>query len=533
MIQLNISEKDLQNEEKVKEIAISIFRMKRLAFGTTESYDDKLDKCFGYYNGTMPVTVFEKYNGYNSRVVNFAKPICDTATQTFIGDMPNITTSDKRVAEKNRISLFTQKLNNADFGTHICETAHYSSKCGTGFLALYNELGDKFPRFRELNPRFADSVYDCTLAKRHIMSYYMCEVDEPTNGGTALKSYVLYIYTKKKIYAFKTNSRMIGNASVPDTTKDAIMPFSAWTLVKANGEEEKVASVEHNFNDIPIVEFPNNAEFLGDAEPVFDLIAFYNDLFNNRGKNVHDIVNYVLYIKNATIGNEDDRKAFIEMLEQNKVLALEGDNVDAKFLSNPLNQEQLQMLQNNVKDNIHYISRVPDLSSVDFSQNASDPIIKIKTKPLLDLCKQKEKFFSKPLIRVIRMVLEWCKNNDADYKNYSFDLSKVSLKYTHTLPSNDSDMITMITNLQNSRMANPEVLLENLSFIPSVHDYIVGMQEWNESVDKAKRENQNIIKDNGVNQNNIDKQKPLSKDQMDNKRNFNLGLADRQSDNKE
>ena len=58
-------------------------------------------------------------------------------------------------------------------------------------------------------------------------------------------------------------------------------------------------------------------------------------------------------------------------------------NVDAKFLTNALDQAQLQKLADNIKDLIHFISRVPDLSGIDFSQNASDPIIKIKTKPLL------------------------------------------------------------------------------------------------------------------------------------------------------
>ena len=90
-------------------------------------------------------------------------------------------------------------------------------------------------------------------------------------------------------------------------------------------------------------------------------------------------------------------------------------------------------------------------------------------------------------------------------------------------------MITMITNLANSGMANPEVLLQQLSFVPSVHDYIKGMNKWNELVDKRKLLNQN---NNGNNATNLERQNatPLTKDNMDNRDNFNRGNADKITD---
>ena len=128
------------------------------------------------------------------------------------------------------------------------------------------------------------------------------------------------------------------------------------------------------------------------------------------------------------------------------------------------------------------------------------------------------------------MVLNWCKKNSKDYGTFDFNTDTASLSYTHTLPSNDGDMITMITNLANSGMANPEVLLQQLSFIPSVHDYIKGMKRWNKEVDKRKSLQQNNKE--GTNQTNLERQneKPLTKDNMDNKRNFDRGNADTISD---
>ena len=214
------------------------------------------------------------------------------------------------------------------------------------------------------------------------MSYYIVEINEPTSASARAKT-VMYVYTKDKVFAFESITTAVSQATTPEPKMQPLVPFMAWTFINEKGERKEINFVNHGFGDIPLIEFPNNAERIGDAEPVFDLISLYNDINNNRGKNLHDIVNYLLYIKNARIGNEEERKDFIRMLEDNHILAVEGDDVDARFLTNQLNQEQLQTLQDSIKDNIHYISRIPDLSSTDFSQNASDPIIKIKTKTFI------------------------------------------------------------------------------------------------------------------------------------------------------
>ena len=524
MIQLNIDKSRLNDEEYVREV-VNTLMIEKIIEGQTQRYK----KCFDYYEGIEPITTFEEHYKYQPKVINVTKPIVDIATQTFIGDLPDIVTSGKK-SEKDKIVAFTQKLYDRQFDNHIFETCHYSSKCGTGFLALYNKEGDSFPRFRELNPKFADCIYDCSLAMEHIMSYCIVESNSAETGQPSQTKWIIYVYTKNRIYAYESSLTYLPQTTVPQADKQMLcVPYLAW---KSLDNGEGINWVEHNFGDIPIVEFPNNAEYKGDAECVFDLIALYNEIQNNRCKNVYDVVNYILFLKNVRLGDEEETQKVIKLLKENHILPSEGVDTDAKFLTNPLNQEQMQVLANNIKDLIHLISRVPDLSSVDFSQNASDPIIKIKTKPLLDLCNDKEKKCTEPYRRVLSMVLNWCKKYASDYDEFDFDIENTRLVYTHALPSNDSDMITMITNLSNSGMANPEVLLQQLSFIPSVHDYIKGMVKWNEEVDKRKEKvkNENIK----ANETNLERQnaKPLTKDNMDNKKNFDLGNAKTLSEDK-
>lgn len=524
MIQLNIDKTRLDNEEYVREI-VNTLMIEKIIEGQTQRYRT----CFDFYEGREPITQFKEKYDYESRVINIAKPIVDIATQTFIGELPDIITSGKK-SEKDKISVFAQKLYDRQFDNHIYETCHYSSKCGTGFLALYNKDGDNFPRFRELNPKFADCIYDCSLSMEHVMSYCIVESNNAERGQPSQTKYIIYVYTKSKIFAYESSLTYLPQTTVPQADKQMLcIPYLAW---KNTSDGEGINYVEHNFGDIPIVEFPNNADYKGDAECVFDLIRLYNEIQNNRCKNVYDVVNYILFLKNVRLGDEKETQKVVSLLKEHHILPSMGDNVDAKFLSNPLNQDQMQTLANNIKDLIHLISRVPDLSSVDFSQNASDPILKIKTKPLLDLCSDKEKKCTEPYRKVISMVLNWCSKYADDYQDFNFDLQKTRLVYTHSLPSNDNDMITMITNLTNSGMANPEVLLQQLSFVPSVHDYIKGMEKWNEYVDnrKEKVKNENIK----ANETNLARQdaKPLTKDEMDNKVNFDRGNAKKLSENK-
>ena len=171
--------------------------------------------------------------------------------------------------------------------------------------------------------------------------------------------------------------------------------------------------------------------------------------------------------------------------------------------------------------------------SYEFTQNASDPVLKAKTKPLLDMCLQKEKWFNKGYMIVLDLTLDFVQKNDAKlYEKVKFDLDNIDLVYTHTLPSNDTDMVNNIVNLGNQGLNDPRVTLQGLSFIPNVDDYVKGVKEWNEYIDNRKKSNEN--NNMGLNKTNLDRQNstPQTKNEMDNKTNFIKGVSQDLSDNK-
>lgn len=527
MINLNVDTERLEDIDYLSRLVNNLLFIK---IATVDGNYDRCKENFDYYRGDLPLINISRNNGhFVPRVFNFSKPIVDIAAKTFIGEQPDICTKGKK-EEINKISTFEQKLYKRNFHKEIYEVEKNCSICGNGFISLFNDIGDSFPRFRALNPQFADVVYDCTLKHEPILAFNICENIVADTTHTPIENYVVYLYTKDKMYAFETKNRDIANANKGIMAKDFVKPM--WCFVNFN--KEKTTFVSHDFGGIPIVEFTNNELLNGDFECVKPLISAYNELQNNRFVNVDDVVNFVLMLKNVRVGNDEESQRLVKLLKENRLLPVEGDNVDAKFLTNQLDQRALQDLAHDIKQAIDEISRVPNLSGIDFSQNASEPIIKIKTKPLLDLCKEKELFFTEPYLKVLKLIQNFCKSYDKKaYSTYDFDLDLIELEYSHELPSNDLDMITQIANLANAKLINPSEAFKHLSWIPNAQEYVKGVEKYNELLDKRENEKNNKNNNSGVNQTNIDRQKSVIKtpNQFDNMHNNANGLANQINEN--
>ena len=522
MIRLNVSEEQLQTGDLldvVKELFwYQIFW--KDSFGQDIKLKDLQEKMYKskdeapvFYNKKLKLV-----NGYN-----LLKPLCDTATNTFLGRVPDIVSKGTE-NEKERIQYFNTVAKHNDFEEEIVDVALQSSITGSGFIALYADKGDTFPHFRSLDPLYTNVVYDCSIAMKRLFAYHIYW-DASSSGGITGK-YVCIIYTKDKMFAYYTQQ-----ISVPAKMAFSVYPLQLFLIDGA----EKTFTAEHGFDDIPIIEFRNNKECLSDCKAVLGLIALYSALQNNRFQNVDDIINYLLVVKNVRLGNDEETNKAIRLVKDSRVLPIEGDNADAKFLSNPLNQTDIQRLADEYKSLIHYITHIPDFGSEEFTRNASDPILKAKTKPLLDLCIAKEKWFNQGYFLMLDLALKFVEKNDSKlYNKIKFDVDQIDLVYSHTLPSNDTDMVNMIVNLSNVGMANPRVLLQNVAAIPNVDEYIKGMVEWNEIVDKRKNNLENNNKSGGLNDTNLERQnaKPRTNNDQKNKVNATLGQAQDLSDNK-
>ena len=134
---------------------------------------------------------------------------------------------------------------------------------------------------------------------------------------------------------------------------------------------------------------------------------------------------------------------------------------------------------------------------------------------------------------MLRTILDFVKTNDSKlYEKVKFNVDDIDLVYTHVLPSNVTDAVNRIVNLANVGCLDPRVALQWLPSIPNVDEYIKGMLEHNEYVDKRKENVNN--KNSGLNETNLERQnkEPKGKDQLDNIVNANKGVAQELSENK-
>ena len=523
MIRLNVDEEVLRTGVGLERVVQQIFWY-QIFWKDAIGKDIRLMKLqkdmYNAKNGE--IVKFIRKDRRTEAYYNLLKPLCDTATSTFIGRVPDIVSNGSK-EEIKRISRFSLIQKHNDFEEEITDCALNMSICGSGFLSLYADVGDVFPHYRSLDPLYTNVVYDCTIAMRRLFAYHIY-YEAGSDGQKTSGRYVCIIYTKDKMYAYYTPQ-----ISIPVKMAFSVYPYNLFMI---NGLELDYQA-PHGFSDIPIYEFMNNKACISDCKPALSVIELYGELQNNRFQNVDDIINYLLVIKNARVGDEEETQAAIDLIKNNRMLPLEGENSDAKFLSNPLNQKDIQTLAYEFKNLIHYITHIPDLTSEEFSQNASDPILKMKTKPLLDLCMEKEKWFNKSYLPMLETTLEFVKKNDKSlYDKVKFEIDNVDLVYSHTLPSNDRDMVNNIVNLTNAGLMNPRIALQGLSFIPNVDEYMKGMLEWNEYLDNRKENTKNNnIK---ANDNNLSKQnsKPQTTDQEDNLDNATLGQSGKVSDNK-
>jgi SPP1 family phage portal protein len=279
--------------------------------------------------------------------------------------------------------------------------------------------------------------------------------------------YRIFVYTDKFFYNLRTVS------TLDLTIMGSIPTYGVVDMTTAE-------IVPHNFNDVPLIEFKNNELMLGDARPKYDAITAFNFLQNDRISNVNDVVKYVLMLKNVRVGNEEEQTEFTSLLKNQRVLALEGDNVDAKFLTNPLDQNAIQTLVNDLEGQIHDV--IPNFQSPSFAQNSSEPALKLKLKAFLDLAKEKERHFNSGLSTVIALTLDFIRRlGGRNVNRLLFDMNDIEIEYSHNLPSNDYEKITQMVSLNQMGLLNPRIALQQLSWIANVEEYLQGVENLNDN----------------------------------------------------
>lgn len=486
MIQLNASVYDIEDDK----ILFSL--VERALNKHLEIVRNKWQRDFDYYNGV----------GKEPHQTNKAKYIDDMSNSLFISIPPEFSTFNTDDSEA--ISKNNKKLKLRGFGKTLYDVGSKASICGTGFLLTYNQDSDEYPRFVSLDPLRTNVCFNCDVEPDSLFGFTFVQQVEKVNSYEDNTYYKIYVYTDKYMYTLRTIS-----------TKN----LNVFYYYPIKLEEDILRNkTPHYFGKVPITAFKNNDNETGDSFCVYGLIDAYNHIREDAIKNIDDVIDYILFLKNVRIGNDEELGMFKKLLDEHIIAAedIDGKGVDAKFLTNPLSQNDIQTMLDSISNDIHTISRVPNFSSETFAQNASSIALQLKLLGFLNLANEKERCFDQSLIRVLKMInnyLKFIKNDE-----YTFEVDDIEITYTHNLPSNDTEMVTQIVNLHNVGLLDEKEGLKQLSW---VKDY----ETFYENA-KKEQEMQKLVVDNLKKFNNNEREEePMRKEQMDNLQNFSKGLT--------
>ena len=381
-----------------------------------------LEKLGRYYLGKQSILLRKRAepSAPNTRVVcNHAKYIVDMTVSYLVGNSVAYAASDDV-----DISALQQAYIKQDIASLDQELAKSMMIYGSTSELVYTDE-DGVIKSALIPPENGFVVYDDTVERNRVLGVYF--YDTKTLSGQA-DSREIFVYDASYSYHFH------GRAGAYPTL---------------------VETAAHYFGAVPMIEYRNNAECQGDFEQLIPLIDAYNLLESDRVNDKEQFVESFLFLKNIELDTDTAKK-----LRREKILISDFDQSDAKYLSKALNEADVKVLRDDLKDDIHRFSMVPDLSDESFGNNLSGVAIKYKLMGFEQHTKNKERYFARSLKERFKLYAHMLslKRQMADVPVYEVDLV-----FTRNLPANELEISQMLVNL--SGMVSNETLIGQLPFI--------------------------------------------------------------------
>jgi SPP1 family phage portal protein len=370
-------------------------------------------------------------------VNNFPGYITTVHTGYFIGQPVKYASEDAKLLE-----AVTKIHEYNDEQEHNYELSKAASKCGVG-KELYYIDEDKQCRIAQTEPEDTIIIRDATIA-RNIVGAVRTWVDEND----------------------------IIHATVYDETNETTY---TGTTAKSTTMKLEIEATPHNFSDVPVSEFQNNREEVGDYEKVLSLIDAYDESESETANDFAYFTDAYLVLAGAS-GTTPEQ---IASMKNNRVLAL-PDGATAEWLTKNIQDEASENQKNRLEADIHKFSFTPDMSDESFAGNTSGEAMKYKLWGLEQMAVQKERCFKKGLQRRFELICGWLNLKGATY-NYR----DINMDFTRNMPKIVSDMADVVQKLIG--IVPTELLYKLLPFIENV-DEAIAMLEAEKTTDLSKYE---------------------------------------------
>lgn len=366
----------------------------------------------------------------NYKVVNaYPRYITDMLTGYFVGQP--IRYSNKANASDNDLQSLIDAFNYTDESAHNLEVAKTCSIKGKSFEIVYADTSSK-PRLALIQPDEMFCVYDETLENNIVYAVRAWEKKRDNKNITHAE-----IYTKTEIIQYE----IVGK------------------------EASETNRVTHHFKDVPVIEFRNNQEELGDFEHVLTLVDAYDKAQSNTLNDMEQFTDSYLMLVNLS-GTEDKD---ITKMKRDRILLL-NDKGQAAWLTKEVNDAWVENYKTRLKQDIHKFSATPDMSDKEFGSNLSGVSLRYKLLAMEQVRSGKERQFRKGLQRRIELFYNFLKLTKS-VDTYT----GIDIQFSNTLPQNVYELSQTIQNLL--PIVSKETLLSQLPFINSATEEMARFEE--------------------------------------------------------
>ncbi len=229
---------------------------------------------------------------------------------------------------------------------------------------------------------------------------------------------------------------------------------------------------------LPIVEYPA-ADYLGIFEPVVPLVDALNALQSNRLDDVAQYINSFLAILGAQVDEETYKK-----LDEWKMLCL-PEGTDAKYLSSPMSQADVQTLKDDLYQAILTICGVPNRNGGSSTSDTGQAVelrdgwssAETRAKDIETAFKAAEKEHLKVILRIMR-----------DTVGTNLKLSDIEPHFTRRNYENIATKSQVLIAMLNNPWIHPEVAYSSCGMFPDPESAYLQGKAWKEEQDKIAEE---------------------------------------------
>jgi len=420
-----------------------------------KSQNDKFNNLKNYYLGHHDICKRDKDGTLknNKVMINHAKYIVDTNVGYLLGNPVEYQASEEfdiqpllDIYKKNVIT---------DLDVELCKDIGIY---GVQYEYIYAG-DDSLPKSVELDNRNIVLVKDDTVEHKELFAIMY----RPVYKGEEKKDKIQYWDVKYITDKFIRDYRLEGQ-NLTQVSED----------------------IPHVFKGVPVIEYKNNPEMLGDFETVISLIDAYNLLQSDRVNDKEQLVDAILCFYGVDFQAEQTQD-----LKEHRVISRIPVDGKVEYLVKQLNEADTDVLRQTIEADIHKISMVPNITDQNFVGNASGVAIRYKLLGFEQNIKNKERYFEKGLMKRFELY-----NNFLSTKSAMAIVPKeeVDVIFKRNLPSNDFEISQMINNL--SGIVDKETLVGQLSFIKDAKEIVELAEKENEVDDKTL--NDDVFKFNDV-----------------------------------